>query len=216
MRRSTLLACVGFILTGMLATNPAIAQQQDDDDGNGAKVKAEAKLPLCPVMGDAIDFSKMTMTDDGPVYFCCKMCIKKFAKQPSKYADKVAEQKAALAKLPRVQVSCPLSGEPIDKKMFVEVDGKKVYTCCGDCKTKYAANPGKYAAKLAASYTYQTKCPVKGGDIDPTVFGDMASGQRIYYCCPACDKKLKKDPAKYAEKLAEQGIKLDIKKAEKP
>ncbi len=149
MRRSTLLACVGVILTGVLGTNGAIAQ--DHGDGHGAK--AEAKLPLCPVMADPIDFSVKSMTDDGPVYFCCKMCVKKFAKQPTKYSEKAAEQKAALAKMPRVQVSCPLSGEPIDKKMFVEVVGTKVYTCCGDCKSKYAAYSGKYAAKLAASYT---------------------------------------------------------------
>jgi YHS domain-containing protein len=216
MRRSTLSACVGVILTGVLGTNAAIAQGHGDGDGRGHGPKAEAKLPLCPVMGESIDFSVKSMTDDGPVYFCCKMCVKKFEKQPSKYSEKAAEQKAALAKMPRVQVTCPLSGEPIDKKMFVEVDGKKVYTCCGDCKSKYAADPAKYAAKLAASYTYQTKCPVMGGDINPTVFGDLPSGQRIYYCCPACDEKLKKDPAKYAAKLAEQGIKLDTKEAKKP
>ena len=218
MRRSTLLACVGIMLTGVFVTNAAIAQHHDDGDGHGDKhaAKTEAKLPLCPVMGEPINFSIKSMTDDGTVYFCCKMCIKKFAKQPTKYSKKAAEQKAALAKMPRVQVSCPLSGKPIDPKMFAEVDGKKIYTCCGKCKTRVAANPGKYAAKLAASYTYQTKCPVMGGDIDPTVFGDMASGQRIYYCCPACDKKLKKNPAKYAAKLAEQGIKLDTKEAKKP
>ena len=144
------------------------------------------------------------------------MCIKKLEKQPTKYSEKAAQQKAVLAKMPRVQVNCPLSGRPIDKEIFVEVAGEKVYTCCNNCKSRYAANPGKYAAKLAASYTYQTKCPVMGGDIDPTVFGDMPSGQRIYYCCGRCDAKLKKDPAKYAAKLAEQGIKLDAKKAAKP
>lgn len=206
MRRSTLLACAGVMLTGVLGTNGAVAQQ----DG----AQAEAKLPLCPVMGKSIDFSMKTMTDDGPVYFCCKMCIKKFEKQPTKYSEKAAQQKAALAKMPRVQVNCPLSGRPIDKEIFVEVAGEKVYTCCNNCKSRYAANPGKYAAKLAASYTYQTKCPVMGGDINPAVFGDLPSGQRIYYCCANCDKKLQKNPAQYAAKLAEQGIKLTVNKAE--
>ena len=62
MRRATLLACVGVILTGVLGTNGAVAQQD--------RAKAEAKLPFCPVMGESIDFSMKTMTDDGPVYFC--------------------------------------------------------------------------------------------------------------------------------------------------
>jgi len=39
--------------------------------------KKGPKLPLCPVMGEAVDFNVKTMTDQGPVYFCCEGCIKK-------------------------------------------------------------------------------------------------------------------------------------------
>ncbi|MFQ5495237.1 MAG: hypothetical protein ACE5EX_07625, partial [Phycisphaerae bacterium] len=42
----------------------------------------EPKLPNCPIMGESVDFSVSTMTDDGPVYFCCPGCIKKFKKNP--------------------------------------------------------------------------------------------------------------------------------------
>ncbi|RMF79913.1 MAG: hypothetical protein D6744_08675, partial [Planctomycetota bacterium] len=128
-----------------------------------------------------------------------------------------------LAKLPKVQVRCPLSGEPINKKEFVETDGQKVYFCCGNCKKKYAAEPAKYAAKLAASYTYQTKCPVMGGDIDPTVFTELPGGQTVYFCCPGCEGKLSKKPEKYAKNLQKQGYHItpkdiagDAKGAEKP
>lgn len=211
MRNSTRFLGIGALLIGLLAASGAYAQHHDDGDGHAKGNKAEAKLPLCPVMGKAIDFGMSTKTDDGPVYFCCKMCIKKYGKNPEKFAEKVSAQREMLAKTARVQVSCPLSGEPIDKKVFVETDGKKVYLCCNDCKPKYAASPKKYAGKLAASYTYQTQCPIMDEEIDPTSYGDLPSGQRIYYCCDGCDEKFQKDPKKYAAKLAEQGIKLKVK-----
>ncbi len=183
-----------------------------DDEKAGAKDAKAAELPLCPVMGEPVDFNIRTMTDKGPVYLCCSGCIKKYDKKPEKYAEKTATQRAALEKRPRVQVACPLSGEPINPKMFVELDGKKVQFCCGDCKGAYAKNPAKYAAKLAASYTYQTLCPVMGETINPVVFTDLPTGERIYLCCKRCDKKLLGDPAKYASTLAEQGIRIDVKK----
>ena len=189
------------------------AQHKHGHDAKHGKHEEKAsKLPLCPVMGDPVDFSVRTMTDDGPVYFCCENCIEKFNKNPDKYAKKVATQRKALRALPRVQVSCPLSGDPIDTKVVFERAGTKVFFCCDNCKGKYEKDPAKYASKLEASYTYQTRCPVMGAEIDPTAFVDLPTGQRVYFCCQACDDKLLKDPEKYAPKLAAQGINVDVAK----
>jgi YHS domain-containing protein len=46
------------------------------------------------------------------------------------------------------QTICPVMGNPIDKDVFVEYKGKKVYFCCPDCKAKFNADPEKYIAKL--------------------------------------------------------------------
>jgi YHS domain-containing protein len=46
------------------------------------------------------------------------------------------------------QTICPVMGNPIDKSVFVEYKGKKVYFCCPDCKAKFNADPEKYIAKL--------------------------------------------------------------------
>jgi len=46
------------------------------------------------------------------------------------------------------QKICPVMGNPIDKNVFVEYKGKKVYFCCPDCKAKFNADPEKYIAKL--------------------------------------------------------------------
>ncbi len=174
--------------------------------------KRVASLPRCPVMNEPVDFSLKTDTPDGPVYFCCKSCIKQYESNPNKYASKVAAQRKALRALPRVQVACPLTGKPINREVFVESGGKKVYFCCADCKSKYEAAPQKYAKRLEAAYTYQTRCPVMGGEIDPEVYTDLPGGKRVYFCCKGCEDKLLSNPQKYARKLAEQGTIIDVDK----
>jgi YHS domain-containing protein len=48
-----------------------------------------------------------------------------------------------------VQTTCPvMEGNPIDKTLFVEYKGKKVYFCCIGCPEKFLADPEKYVAKL--------------------------------------------------------------------
>ncbi len=204
------------------ATGYALAQHQHDGDKAAQSQETATRasdpatrpaLPLCPVMGGAVDFGVRTMTADGPVYFCCPACISKFEKDPAKYADQAAVQRQALKKLERVQVACPVTGNPIDGKTFVFLEGQGIHFCCENCPPKYV--PSRDKAKLEASFTYQTRCPVSGEKIDPTAFVDLA-GRRIYLCCKGCGEKLTKDPAKYASKLAEQGVKLDLKELKTP
>lgn len=214
MCRSTIAA-----LLFALPIGSAVAQQHAGhgaaDDKRVSEPKpadAEKKPPLCPVMGEPVDFTLKTMSDDGPVYFCCDMCIPKFKKDPAKYAEKVAAQRAALEKRERVQVSCPVDGKTVDGKLTAEVSGHKIAFCSKGCQAKYTEHPGAFKAKLADSYTYQTRCPISGETIQPNAFTDLSTGQRIYFCCASCGDKLLKDPAKYAPKLEEQGVRIDPKK----
>jgi len=47
------------------------------------------------------------------------------------------------------QTMCPImDGNKIDKDVFIEYKGKKVYFCCADCKAKFEADPEKYVANL--------------------------------------------------------------------
>ena len=218
--RNVWLASVLVMAAIGLGTHPAIAQNEGkgkSDEPKPAPVgKAEQPaLPKCPVSGETANLYVSTTTDDGPVYFCCSDCIAKFKADPKKYAEKVAAQREALKKLPRVQVTCPISGKPVSDKSFVEKDGQKVYFCGDGCKAKYEADPAAFKAKLEGCYTYQTRCPVMGGEINPTAFTDLPSKQRVYFCCMACEKKLLAEPEKYAPKLAAQGYKIDVEKVKK-
>jgi YHS domain-containing protein len=203
----------GFV--GMLALGAGLlaagSEHKHGEHQHGDKSDKPA-LPLCPVMGtDPINLSVRVATDDGPVFFCCKGCIDKYKANPEKYAEKVKAQRKALASLAKVQVTCPVTKKPVNKKVFVEHEGQKVYFCCKGCVGKFEKDPAKYEAALANSYTYQTRCPVMNEDINPKAFIELADGRKVFFCCKGCDKKLTKDPEKYLPNLESQGIHISEK-----
>jgi len=60
-------------------------------------------------------------------------------------AEEVNVQVAAATE----QTTCPvMAGNPINKDLFVEYKGKKVYFCCKGCEEKFLADPAQYIAKL--------------------------------------------------------------------
>ncbi len=40
--------------------------------------------------------------------------------------------------------TCPVSGEPVNKNVWAEIKGRKVYFCCGSCRAKALQDPDKY------------------------------------------------------------------------
>lgn len=47
------------------------------------------------------------------------------------------------------QTVCPVMGDnPIDKNLFVDYQGKRVYFCCEYCVGEFKKSPEKYLAKL--------------------------------------------------------------------
>ena len=46
------------------------------------------------------------------------------------------------------QTTCPVMGGPVNKAVFTEYEGKKVYFCCPGCDEKFKADPEKYLSKL--------------------------------------------------------------------
>jgi Cu+-exporting ATPase len=62
------------------------------EDGDKAVINKDKDMSsqisnsVCPVMGKPVDKTVTTVSYKGKVYgFCCKSCIKKFAKDPEKY-----------------------------------------------------------------------------------------------------------------------------------
>ena len=48
------------------------------------------------------------------------------------------------------QITCPvMEGGKIDKGIYEDYEGKRVYFCCSSCKAAFKADPEKYMKKMA-------------------------------------------------------------------
>jgi YHS domain-containing protein len=71
------------------------------------------------------------------------------AQTPTQKTAVTAQADNAQSDAATVQTTCPvMEGNPINKNIFVEYKGKKVYFCCKGCPEEFLANPEKYVAKL--------------------------------------------------------------------
>lgn len=60
----------------------------------------------------------------------------------------VESSQTALALSP--QTICPVMGNPINKNLFVDYNGKRVYFCCGPCPTNFMKHPEAYLQRLVS------------------------------------------------------------------
>jgi YHS domain-containing protein len=103
------------------------------------------------------------------------------------------------------QRHCPVMGGEINKDVYVDYRGQRIYFCCMSCKSEFSKNPEKYMKKLADDKvlleSVQEKCPVMGGKINKNIFADY-KGRRVYFCCESCKETFNKDPEKYIKYLS--------------
>ncbi|MEI8246235.1 MAG: hypothetical protein WCI51_10420 [Lentisphaerota bacterium] len=74
-------------------------------------------------------------------------------------SDKSADASTAKGK---VQTLCPVMGEEIDKSIYIDVKGKRIYVCCGGCVKKIKADPDKYIKLLEDQGVELEKTPAAG------------------------------------------------------
>ena len=46
------------------------------------------------------------------------------------------------------QTVCPVLAAPVDKNVYVDYQGKRIYFCCKGCDAEFNKDPGKYMKKL--------------------------------------------------------------------
>ncbi|MGA7875484.1 MAG: YHS domain-containing protein [Desulfoferrobacter sp.] len=59
------------------------------------------------------------------------------------------------------QTICPVMGGKIDKNVYADYQGKRVYFCCESCKQEFEKNPDKYLKKLEEEGVTPEKTPAK-------------------------------------------------------
>jgi len=68
-------------------------------------------------------------------------------------------KKAEVAQAPGPQTQCPIMGGKIDRKLFVDYEGKRIYVCCSDCVPKVKQDPAKYVKQLEDAGVVLEKAP---------------------------------------------------------
>jgi YHS domain-containing protein len=77
------------------------------------------------------------------------VCSSDLKKKEQPAPSSPAKPKATASAVTEVeQTICPVMAGKIDKSIFTEYKGKKVYFCCNDCKAKFETDPEKYVANL--------------------------------------------------------------------
>ncbi len=54
----------------------------------------------------------------------------------------------ATVALAEPQTTCPVMGGTVNKELYADYDGKRVYFCCGYCDGEFKKDPQKYLDKL--------------------------------------------------------------------
>ncbi len=62
-------------------------------------------------------------------------------------------------KMAKAQTVCPVMGDKIDRSLYADHMGKRVYFCCKMCPPKFEKDPMKYIKKLEAEGVTLEKAP---------------------------------------------------------
>ena len=84
---------------------------------------------------------------------------------------------AVMPKAEIAQKLCPVTGELINRNIFVDYDGRRIYFCCDMCPAQFKKEPEKFLKKLDE----QMKA---GGSAMAPGATAPAPGQAVVYTCP--------------------------------
>jgi YHS domain-containing protein len=115
----------------------------------GAKGKPVVDLAnaKCPIMGGTAKDNVVKEIAGVHVHYCCPGCDRKLQQAPAKGLAKLGYRYIP-AIVDLQNKSCPISGEPVDGKTFVDHDGIRVQVCCPGCDKKFKRDPAQGYAKL--------------------------------------------------------------------
>ena len=94
-------------------------------------------------------------------------CVKACCGTCDKAGCAACNKAAAVAGQP--QTTCPvMAGNPINKKLFVDAEGKRIYVCCKGCLPEVQKDPKKYIQQMeAAGVTLEAAPAAKAAPAKP-------------------------------------------------
>lgn len=200
-------------LAGVIPVNQSPATQP------APKVKPYT-LETCVVTGaklGSMGKPVVLVHGDQEMKFCCQPCIANFKKNPEKYLAKVKAAAKPVAKTkPYTLNTCIVTDQKLGsmgKPVVLVHEDQEIKFCCQPCVVRFNANPKQYMAKLNAKMkpAMELKTPKLTGEAYPLEVcivrnqeklggkgrAFVHEGQIIKVCCKMCERRFKKNPAKY-------------------
>lgn len=157
----------------------------------------------CPVTNQPVDWECVARFRGRWVYFANAEARRKFLADPYEHADGVRAQWDANRPL-RVQVRCPVTGDPVDAAIFAGEGVHAVYFASEDARRKWLDDRAPFQPRLEAEcYTFQTGCALCGMAINPRAQREL-DGQTLYFCCDGCAVRSAQEPAACVQRAAGQ------------
>ena len=69
----------------------------------------------------------------------------------------------ALAADPTPQTVCPVLGGNVDKQVYTDYQGQRIYFCCQGCDAEFRKDPEKYLKKMQEQGVTPEKAPAPAG-----------------------------------------------------
>jgi hypothetical protein len=158
---------------------------------------------LCPATDRPVDREICERFRGRWLYFATDEARQQFLADPSKFADGLARQWSTDIPL-RVQVACPVTGEPIDPAIFVGRGLKAVYFASAAARSEWERDSLRFLERLDRDcYTFQTRCAACNNLIVPGARRTI-DGRALYFCCTGCPRGCERDRAACLKRVDEQ------------
>ncbi len=104
----------------------------------------------CTVMGGQINEDLLIDQDGERIYVCCAGCLGEVEGNFEKHSSKLREtnQGPEVVGSDIEQKTCPVMGGKINKDLYTEIDGRKIYVCCPGCIGQIEKNPEIYLSVM--------------------------------------------------------------------
>ena len=99
------------------------------------------------------------------------------------------------------QEICPVMGGKINKEVYTDYNGKRIYFCCAGCEKTFLKDPQKYMKAMndQGVVLEDASCPVSEKTAKADVMTEF-KGRTYYFCCDGCKTAFLDSPEKYIKK----------------
>jgi YHS domain-containing protein len=129
------------IVAAVLSAAPASVADQE---------KISPDQTACPITGKGINKDIYVDHDGNRIYLCCPGCKERTTADADKIISRLQAQGIKLAKTTAKQTLCPVMGGDINKELYSDHEGNRIYFCCAMCKPIFDKEPVKYIEAMEA------------------------------------------------------------------